>query len=150
MPGQGVTNPKFATIYEACFREQFCISCVHCEHLYHLHIRSIGRVMQEASTSKTSVNFYQATRRNSLVCSRLHACRRENLKDLLVKLLLGGCISQLSGIRSPSLIALMIGEASTRETSANFYQTIRRSNPEDSHLHICDLTKLAFLAYVHV
>jgi hypothetical protein len=25
--------------------------------------------------------------------------------------------------------------ASTAETSANFYQTTRRDNPEDSHLH---------------
>jgi hypothetical protein len=33
------------------------------------------------------------------------------------------------------LIALMIEAASTSETSVNFYQTTRRSNPEDSHLH---------------
>jgi hypothetical protein len=27
-------------------------------------------------------------------------------------------------------------EASTSETSVNVYQTTRRNNPEDSHLHI--------------
>jgi hypothetical protein len=27
--------------------------------------------------------------------------------------------------------------ASTPETSINFYQTTRRNNPEDSHLHTC-------------
>jgi hypothetical protein len=39
---------------------------------------------------------------------------------------------------SPStglLIALMMEAASTSETSVNFYQTARRNNPEDSHLH---------------
>jgi hypothetical protein len=29
----------------------------------------------------------------------------------------------------------MMDAASTSETSANFYQTTRRYNPEDSHLH---------------
>jgi hypothetical protein len=33
------------------------------------------------------------------------------------------------------LIALMMEAASTSETSVNFYQTIRRNNPEDGHLH---------------
>jgi hypothetical protein len=32
-------------------------------------------------------------------------------------------------------IALMTEEASTSETAVNFYQTTRRTNPEDSHLH---------------
>jgi hypothetical protein len=35
------------------------------------------------------------------------------------------------------LIVLMMEAASTSETSVNFYQTIRRNNPEDSYLHIC-------------
>jgi hypothetical protein len=34
-----------------------------------------------------------------------------------------------------SLITLMMEAASTCETSVNFYQTTRRINPEDSHLH---------------
>jgi hypothetical protein len=34
-----------------------------------------------------------------------------------------------------SLIALMMESSSTSETSVNFYQTTRRDNPEDSHLH---------------
>jgi hypothetical protein len=34
-------------------------------------------------------------------------------------------------------IALMMEAASTSETSINFYQTTRRNNPEDSHLHVC-------------
>jgi hypothetical protein len=33
-------------------------------------------------------------------------------------------------------ITLMMEAASTYETSANFYQTTRRNNPEDSHLHV--------------
>jgi hypothetical protein len=32
-------------------------------------------------------------------------------------------------------IALMMEAASGSETSVNFYQTTRRNNPEDSHLH---------------
>jgi hypothetical protein len=32
-------------------------------------------------------------------------------------------------------IALMMEEASTSETSVNFYQSTRRNNPQDSHLH---------------
>jgi hypothetical protein len=32
-------------------------------------------------------------------------------------------------------IALMMEAESTSKTSAYFYQTTRRSNPEDSHLH---------------
>jgi hypothetical protein len=34
------------------------------------------------------------------------------------------------------VIALMMAAASTSETPVNFYQTIRRNNPEDSCLHI--------------
>jgi hypothetical protein len=34
-----------------------------------------------------------------------------------------------------SLIALMMEAAKTSETLVNFYQTTRRYNPEDSHLH---------------
>jgi hypothetical protein len=37
---------------------------------------------------------------------------------------------------SSSLIVLMMEAANTPETSVNFYQTARRNNPEDSHLHI--------------
>jgi hypothetical protein len=35
-----------------------------------------------------------------------------------------------------SLITLMMKAASISETSVNFYQTTRRHNPEDSHLHV--------------
>jgi hypothetical protein len=34
-------------------------------------------------------------------------------------------------------IALTVEAASISETSANLYQTTRRNNPEDSHLHTC-------------
>jgi hypothetical protein len=37
--------------------------------------------MEAASTSETSVNFYQTTRRNSPDDSHLHTRRRENLKS---------------------------------------------------------------------
>jgi hypothetical protein len=33
------------------------------------------------------------------------------------------------------MIALMMEAALTSETSVKFYQTTRRNNPEDSHLH---------------
>jgi hypothetical protein len=33
------------------------------------------------------------------------------------------------------IIALMMETVSTSETSVNFYETIRRNIPEDSHLH---------------
>jgi hypothetical protein len=38
-------------------------------------------MMETASTSETSVNFYQTTRRNNLEDSYLHTRRRENLKS---------------------------------------------------------------------
>jgi hypothetical protein len=33
------------------------------------------------------------------------------------------------------VVALMMEAATTSETSIGFYQTTRRYNPEDSHLH---------------
>jgi hypothetical protein len=37
--------------------------------------------------------------------------------------------------KKKEFIALMMEAARTSETSVNFYQTTRRYNPEDSHLH---------------
>jgi hypothetical protein len=37
---------------------------------------------------------------------------------------------------SELLAALMMEEASTSETSVNFYQITQRNIPDDSHLHI--------------
>jgi hypothetical protein len=47
-----------------------------------------------------------------------------------------------------SLIALMMEAARTSETLANFYQTTRRYNPEDSHLrpHRCENLKSYLLS----
>jgi hypothetical protein len=42
---------------------------------------SIIRAIVQASTSETSVNFYQTTRRNIPEDSHLHTHRRENLKS---------------------------------------------------------------------
>jgi hypothetical protein len=39
-------------------------------------------------------------------------------------------------------IDLMMKAASTSGTSVNFYQTTRRNNPEDSHLHVFILFSL--------
>jgi hypothetical protein len=39
-------------------------------------------------------------------------------------------------LAASNIITLMMEEASTSETSVKFYYTIRRINPEDSHLHI--------------
>jgi hypothetical protein len=41
------------------------------------------KCVEAASTSETSVNFYQSTRRNIPEDSHLHTCRRENLKSHL-------------------------------------------------------------------
>jgi hypothetical protein len=38
-------------------------------------------------------------------------------------------------VLAASIIALMMEVASTSEMSVKFYQTTRRNNPEDSHLH---------------
>jgi hypothetical protein len=46
-----------------------------------------------------------------------------------------GCLPVCSAIRA-IIIALMMEAASSSEMSVNFYQTTRRSNPEDSHLKI--------------
>jgi hypothetical protein len=42
------------------------------------------------------------------------------------------------------VIALMMEAASTSETSVNVFQTTRRYNPEDSHLHTRRLENLRF------
>jgi hypothetical protein len=43
-------------------------------------------------------------------------------------------------------IAPMMEAASTSEKSVNFYQTTRRNNPEDSHLHTtCGLSPVYFI-----
>jgi hypothetical protein len=38
-------------------------------------------------------------------------------------------------VLAASIISLMMEAAGISETSVNFYQTTRRNNPEDSHLH---------------
>jgi hypothetical protein len=41
-----------------------------------------------------------------------------------------------------SIFALMMEAVNISETSVNFYQTVRRNNPEDGHLHtLKDLTE---------
>jgi hypothetical protein len=44
-------------------------------------------------------------------------------------------LTEVSGLLSASTIALMLKPASTSEASVIFYQTTRRNNREDSHLH---------------
>jgi hypothetical protein len=46
-------------------------------------------------------------------------------------------LADVSEVLTASIIRAMVMEAiSTSETSVNFYQTTRRSVPEDSHLYI--------------
>jgi hypothetical protein len=55
--------------------------------------------------------------------------------------------------RFSRLIALMMEAASTSETSVNFYQTTRRNNPGDDHLHSRrreNLKSHIFLFHLHV
>jgi hypothetical protein len=52
-------------------------------------LRGVGLIslmMAAVSTSETSVNFYQAFRRNIPEDSHLHTCHRENLKPHLVRI----------------------------------------------------------------
>jgi hypothetical protein len=44
-------------------------------------IRVIGHMIRTVSTSETSVNFYETTRRKTPEDSHLHIHRRENLKS---------------------------------------------------------------------
>jgi hypothetical protein len=44
-------------------------------------------------------------------------------------------MAEVPAVRIISAIVLAMGTARTSETSANFYQTTWRNNPEDSHLH---------------
>jgi hypothetical protein len=70
--------------------------------------------MEAASTSETSINFYQTARRSNPEGSHLR------VKQWFL---------------SPGLlIALMMEAARTSETLVNFYQTTRCYNPEDSNL----------------
>jgi hypothetical protein len=41
-----------------------------------------------------------------------------------------------TSIVTDNLTSLMMEAASISETTVNFFQTTRRNNPEDSHLHI--------------
>jgi hypothetical protein len=43
--------------------------------------------------------------------------------------------TDVSEVLAACIIRAMMEAASISETSVNFYQTIRRNNPEDSHLH---------------
>jgi hypothetical protein len=45
-------------------------------------------------------------------------------------------VSEVLAVSIISEIGLMMEAARTFETSINLYQTTRRNNPEDSHLHI--------------
>jgi hypothetical protein len=61
--------------------------------------------------------------RNTGICLRV--ARRQNLEQQHRHILAATFI----------ITALMMEVASSSETSVNFYQTTRRYNPEDSHLH---------------
>jgi hypothetical protein len=57
---------------------------------------SIGAlIMEVASISETSVNFYQTARRNNPEDSHLLTCRRENLKALVFTNFLNGSADEL-------------------------------------------------------
>jgi hypothetical protein len=55
-------------------------------------IMVIALMMEAASTSETSVNFYETTRRNIPEDSHLHTRRRKNLKSLMKRLV---CFEQM-------------------------------------------------------
>jgi hypothetical protein len=45
------------------------------------YIRAIALMMEAASTSETSVNFYKNSQRNNSKDRPLHTCHHENLKS---------------------------------------------------------------------
>jgi hypothetical protein len=47
-----------------------------------------------------------------------------------------------------AIIALMMEKTSTSETSVNFYQSTRRNNPEESHLHTLTFIYLSKVYFV--
>jgi hypothetical protein len=55
--------------------------------LVEVYRRFVAMMMEAVSTSETSVNCYQTTRRNIPEDSHLHTRRRENLKSHLIFLL---------------------------------------------------------------
>jgi hypothetical protein len=57
----------------------------------------IALMMEAASTSETSVNFYQTTRRNNPENSYFHSRRRENLKSHMNCLTFMRCILTRDG-----------------------------------------------------
>jgi hypothetical protein len=63
------------------FRGTCCTLHQGCENVRGLFI---ALIMEAASTSETSINFYQTTRRYNPEDSRLHTLRRENLKSYLI------------------------------------------------------------------
>jgi hypothetical protein len=85
---------------------------------------------------------------SSASCNGQHRCRwdfRFSRRRVWKWLSLGCCAVQ-SGTKLPTFqrclaasiiraISLMMEVASTCQTSVNFYETTRRNNPEDSHLH---------------
>jgi hypothetical protein len=127
-------------------------------------------MMEAARTSETSVNFYQTTRRYNPEDSHLRTHRRENLKSYLIPIVFNDTLSNVEVFREAQfehtvvvgfdsyisnrfharglLIALMMEAARTSETLVNFYQTTRRYNPEDSHLHTVVVSVLPFIIFV--
>jgi hypothetical protein len=53
---------------------------------------TIVSMMEAASTSETSVSFYQTTRRNNPEDSHLHTRRRENLKSHIMTFFSKSCL----------------------------------------------------------
>jgi hypothetical protein len=90
-------------------------------------------VSEAASTSETSVNFYQTTRRNNPEDTHLHTLSRENLKSNLINLY-GEATHRNIRRFEALIIALMMEAVNTSETSVNCYQTTRCNSTEDSHL----------------
>jgi hypothetical protein len=93
-------------------------------------LKLLNALMIEAvSTSETSVNFYQTTRRNIPENSHLHTRRRENLKSQLQSVYL-----KERERETKYQVGFEVLTAVSMKT-VNFYQTTRCYNPEDSNLH---------------
>jgi hypothetical protein len=114
--------------------------------------------MEAGSTSETSVNCYQSTRRNDPEDSHLHTRRHENLKSHLVNLYGEATLCYVR--RFDTFIYLMMEAASISETSLNFCQTTWRNDAEDRRLytrrhenlksHLVNLCGEATLRYIYL
>jgi hypothetical protein len=102
-----------------------------------VEVQGHALMMEAARTSESSVDFYQITRCYNPEASHLHkwflvgfqVLTAASMKRAVFWVVAPCSLVEVQGH------ALMLEAARTSESSVDFYQTTRRYNPEDSHLH---------------